>query len=112
MDYQFRKKILFVNPWQCPLVSSGVPSNSTVPEDMQALAVERGWRILWSTISDYLGRRLTYMVFFALETAAFWLLAEMMFNKGSRRKLWPAPIIYDGRGAASGEYLISIDTVK
>jgi hypothetical protein len=43
MDYQFRKKKLFVNPWQCPLVSSGVPSNSTVPEDMQALAVERGW---------------------------------------------------------------------
>jgi OFA family oxalate/formate antiporter-like MFS transporter len=34
-----------------------------------------GGRILWSTLSDYLGRGLTYMVFFALEVGAFYLLA-------------------------------------
>lgn len=34
-----------------------------------------GGRILWSTLSDYLGRGLTYMTFFALEIVAFWLLA-------------------------------------
>lgn len=32
-------------------------------------------RIMWSTISDYLGRRNTYIVFFALEVGAFALLA-------------------------------------
>lgn len=34
-----------------------------------------GGRIVWSTLSDYLGRGLTYMVFFALEVGAFYLLA-------------------------------------
>lgn len=34
-----------------------------------------GGRIVWSTLSDYLGRGLTYMVFFALEIGAFYLLA-------------------------------------
>ena len=33
-----------------------------------------GGRILWSTASDYLGRGLTYMLFFVLEVAAFALL--------------------------------------
>ena len=34
-----------------------------------------GGRIIWSTISDYLGRGITYMLFFLIEVAAFWLLA-------------------------------------
>lgn len=34
-----------------------------------------GGRIIWSTISDYLGRRNTYIAFFAIEIAAFYLLA-------------------------------------
>ena len=34
-----------------------------------------GGRILWSTASDYLGRGLTYMLFFVLEVAAFALLS-------------------------------------
>ena len=34
-----------------------------------------GGRIVWSTLSDYLGRGLTYMAFFALEFGAFMLLA-------------------------------------
>ena len=34
-----------------------------------------GGRILWSTFSDYLGRGLTYMLFFVLEVAAFALLS-------------------------------------
>ena len=32
-------------------------------------------RIIWSTISDYLGRGLTYMLFFLIELLAFWSLA-------------------------------------
>lgn len=32
-------------------------------------------RILWSTISDYIGRGYTYVLFFLLETIAFWKLA-------------------------------------
>nr|WP_304528579.1 OFA family MFS transporter [Anaerovibrio sp. JC8] len=43
-----------------------------------------GGRIIWSTISDYLGRGLTYMLFFFIEVAAFWMLAgtrdEFMFQ--------------------------------
>ena len=34
-----------------------------------------GGRILWSTLSDYLGRGFTYMLFFALEIGAFALLS-------------------------------------
>lgn len=34
-----------------------------------------GGRIVWSTISDYLGRANTYILFFALEIAAFYFLA-------------------------------------
>ncbi|SFI20739.1 MFS transporter, OFA family, oxalate/formate antiporter [Selenomonas ruminantium] len=37
--------------------------------------VNGGGRIVWSTLSDYLGRGLTYMAFFALEAGAFYLLA-------------------------------------
>ena len=32
-------------------------------------------RIVWSTVSDWLGRGITYMVFFALEVLAFWQLS-------------------------------------
>lgn len=35
-----------------------------------------GGRIAWSTLSDYLGRGVTYLLFFALETGAFALLAD------------------------------------
>lgn len=34
-----------------------------------------GGRIVWSTISDYLGRGRVYMLFFLLEVVAFWQLA-------------------------------------
>lgn len=34
-------------------------------------------RIAWSTVSDYLGRAWTYVVFFLLEIAAFWKLASV-----------------------------------
>lgn len=33
-------------------------------------------RIIWSTVSDYLGRGYTYVLFFLLETFAFWKLAS------------------------------------
>ncbi|MDU4959450.1 MAG: OFA family MFS transporter [Sporomusaceae bacterium] len=33
-------------------------------------------RIVWATISDWLGRSTTYILFFILETAAFWQLAQ------------------------------------
>ena len=34
-----------------------------------------GGRIFWSTISDYIGRRNTYIAFFAIEIIAFYMLA-------------------------------------
>ncbi len=34
-------------------------------------------RIFWSTISDYLGRGYTYVLFFAIEIVAFWQLAQV-----------------------------------
>lgn len=34
-----------------------------------------GGRIFWSTISDYIGRRNTYIMFFAIEIIAFYMLA-------------------------------------
>lgn len=39
-----------------------------------------GGRIVWSTVSDYLGRANTYLAFFVIEIAAFYLLAGV---KGS-----------------------------
>lgn len=36
-----------------------------------------GGRIVWSTISDYLGRRNTYVVFFLIEIFAFYMLASV-----------------------------------
>lgn len=35
-----------------------------------------GGRIAWSTISDYLGRAQTYILFFMIEIVAFYLLAQ------------------------------------
>lgn len=36
-----------------------------------------GGRIAWSTLSDYIGRRNTYVLFFAIQIAAFYLLASV-----------------------------------
>ncbi len=36
-----------------------------------------GGRIFWSTVSDYIGRRNTYVVFFVIEIFAFYLLADV-----------------------------------
>ncbi len=38
--------------------------------------VNGGGRIFWSTISDWIGRGVTYMIFFAFEVFAFWQLAH------------------------------------
>ena len=35
-----------------------------------------GGRIMWSTLSDYMGRGVTYMLFFAIQICAFWLLGN------------------------------------
>ena len=35
-----------------------------------------GGRIMWSTLSDYMGRGITYMLFFAIQICAFWLLGN------------------------------------
>lgn len=34
-------------------------------------------RIVWSTVSDYIGRRNTYIIFFLIEIAAFYLLSSV-----------------------------------
>lgn len=36
-----------------------------------------GGRIVWSTISDYISRPVTYVLFFAIEIVAFYLLADV-----------------------------------
>lgn len=36
-----------------------------------------GGRIFWSTISDYIGRKNTYVVFFLIEIVAFYMLADV-----------------------------------
>ena len=36
-----------------------------------------GGRIAWSTLSDYIGRRNTYVLFFAIQIVAFYLLASV-----------------------------------
>ncbi len=38
--------------------------------------VNGGGRIFWSTMSDWIGRGVTYMIFFAFEVFAFWQLAH------------------------------------
>ena len=38
--------------------------------------VNGGGRIVWSTLSDWIGRGVTYMIFFAFEVFAFWQLAS------------------------------------
>ena len=35
-----------------------------------------GGRIVWSTISDFIGRGRVYMLFFLLEVLAFWQLKD------------------------------------
>ncbi len=47
-----------------------------------------GGRIFWSTISDYIGRRNTYIMFFAIEIAAFYMLA------GETDSFWFQTLIY------------------
>mgnify|MGYP000340941592 CR=1 FL=1 len=34
-------------------------------------------RIAWATVSDYIGRSSTYVLFFAIEILAFWQLANV-----------------------------------
>lgn len=38
--------------------------------------INGGGRIAWSTVSDYIGRRAVYVLFFVIEIAAFYLLAQ------------------------------------
>ena len=38
--------------------------------------INGGGRIAWSTVSDYIGRRAVYVLFFMIEIAAFYLLAQ------------------------------------
>ena len=38
--------------------------------------INGGGRIAWSTVSDYIGRRSVYVLFFLIEIAAFYLLAQ------------------------------------
>ena len=38
--------------------------------------INGGGRIAWSTVSDYIGRRSVYVLFFIIEIAAFYLLAQ------------------------------------
>ena len=62
-----------------------------------------GGRIVWSTISDFLGRAQTYILFFIMEIIAFYLLSQT--NSAltfqililSCRPLWYMPTLYHSR---------------
>ena len=51
-----------------------------------------GGRIVWSTISDYIGRANTYLAFFVIEIVAFYLLGTRRprsADSGARASYWP-----------------------
>lgn len=61
-----------------PMAQQTVGMDATQAASMVGIIglLNGGGRIAWSTLSDYLGRGITYMLFFAIEVGAFWLLAD------------------------------------
>ncbi len=53
-------------------------------------------RILWSTLSDYLGRANTYIVFFAFQIAAFYFLPKMTMELSFLFVLFTVITMYGG----------------
>ena len=71
-----------------------------------------GGRIVWSTISDYLGRRSTYIAFFAIEIVAFYLLAEVQSSFMFQALIFIIITCYGGGFSCMPAYLSDIYGTK
>ena len=71
-----------------------------------------GGRIVWSTISDYIGRRNTYIVFFAIEIVAFYLLAGVQGSFMFQALIFIIITCYGGGFSCMPAYLSDIYGTK
>ncbi|TXG35243.1 L-lactate MFS transporter [Seonamhaeicola maritimus] len=62
-------------------------------------------RIMWSTLSDYLGRANTYIVFFAFQILAFWLLPQISMELAFLVILFTVITMYGGGFATLPAFL-------
>lgn len=62
-------------------------------------------RIMWSTLSDYLGRANTYIVFFAFQILAFWLLPKISMEMAFLVMLFTVITMYGGGFATLPAFL-------
>lgn len=71
-----------------------------------------GGRIVWSTISDYIGRRNTYIAFFAIEIVAFYLLADVKDSLMFQALIFIIITCYGGGFSCMPAYLSDIYGTK
>ena len=71
-----------------------------------------GGRIVWSTISDYIGRRNTYIAFFAIEIVAFYLLAGVQGSFMFQALIFIIITCYGGGFSCMPAYLSDIYGTK
>ncbi|WP_406683085.1 OFA family MFS transporter [Seonamhaeicola sp. MEBiC1930] len=62
-------------------------------------------RIMWSSLSDYLGRANTYIVFFAFQILAFWLLPQISMELAFLVVLFTVITMYGGGFATLPAFL-------
>ncbi|WP_298236697.1 OFA family MFS transporter [uncultured Algibacter sp.] len=62
-------------------------------------------RILWSTLSDYLGRANTYIIFFAFQVLAFWFLPQISMELAFLVVLFTVITMYGGGFATLPAFL-------
>ncbi|WP_282135601.1 L-lactate MFS transporter [Seonamhaeicola maritimus] len=62
-------------------------------------------RIMWSTLSDYLGRANTYIIFFAFQILAFWLLPQISMELAFLIILFTVITMYGGGFATLPAFL-------
>ncbi len=71
-----------------------------------------GGRIVWSTVSDYLGRSSTYIVFFVIEIVAFYLLAEVTDSVAFQLLIFIIITCYGGGFSCMPAYLSDLYGTK
>ncbi len=71
-----------------------------------------GGRIVWSTISDYIGRRNVYPLFFAIEIVAFYFLADVKSSLLFQLLIFVIVTCYGGGFSCMPAYLSDLYGVK
>lgn len=71
-----------------------------------------GGRIFWSTVSDYIGRKNTYIVFFVIEVLAFYLLAGVKDSLAFQLLLFIIITCYGGGFSCMPAYLSDLYGTK